>query len=170
MNLERTIIALIIVLVCIFPILILKLRSGLKKTKFVKLLVKLAQDHNTSIGQYDHWNNSIIGLNKNGTKVFTVILDQGFTRNEVITLALFKNCDLVNDTAGPASIEGHLNRSNNVQLKLEGKDGHAKRINFYNIDKDGPLLSDELELAKKWCEILNKCIEQRAWLYVEPSK
>jgi hypothetical protein len=162
MDSESTILGLAILLTCITPILILKIRSNLKKRKFTGLLYELAKKHNTTISQYDHWNASAIGLNKNGTQAFSISIYKDEEKQHELTLSSFTKCIVVNNNAGAAYKEGSFKVTNGIDLKLLSKNGQDALINFYNIENDDPLLTDELELAEKWCKIINECIAQRA--------
>ncbi len=165
MDLETTIMGLAILLTCVTPIIIIKLRSVTKKRKFINQLHKLAQKNHTSIVQYDHWNRSAIGLNKNGTQLFTVKEDNGEIKSQVFALSSFTKCNLINDNAAADFKEGNFKVSHGVHLELVGKNEELEQITFYDIEKDGHLLTEELELATRWCKIINECITQRSWLH-----
>ena len=164
MDSERIILGSIIVLIVIIPIAILKIKASLKKRKVKDLLFNLAQDHKTNIIKYDHWNNSAIGLSRNSTQIFLVSNNKNEEKKQVIALSFFNNCKLVNDNAGAAFNEGGYEVTNAVDLELTGKTKPTERINFYHIQKDGDLLTDELEVAEKWCRVINESIERRTWL------
>ena len=95
MDPERIIPGSIIVLIVMIPIVLLKIKASLKKRKVKDLLFKLAQDHNTSIINYEHWNNSAIGLSRNGTEIFLVSNDKKEEKKQVIVLSYFNKCNLV---------------------------------------------------------------------------
>ena len=164
MDSERIILGSIIVLIVMIPIAVLKIKASLKKRKVKDLLFKLAQDHNTSIINYDHWNNSAIGLSRNGAQIFLASNGKEEEKKRVIALSFFNNCKLVNDNTGAAFNEGNYKVTNAVDLELTGKNNPIERINFYHIQKDGDLLTEELEVAEKWCRLINECIERRTWL------
>ena len=171
MDADRIIPGSIIVLVVVIPIVILKLKSTLRKKKITGSLDKLAQQHNTSIVKYDQWNDSAIGLGKDGSHVFVKRIDKHEEKGQAIALSVFNRCSVVNDKAGAAFKEGNFKVTNAIDLELTGKNNQVERINFYRIDKDDPLLTDELELAEKWCKIINESIAQRAWpSYAEAVK
>ena len=164
MDSERIIPGSIIVLIVMIPIVLLKIKASLKKRKVKDLLFKLAQDHNTSIINYEHWNNSAIGLSRNGTEIFLVSNDKKEEKKQVIVLSYFNKCNLVNDNAGSVFNEGNFKVTNAIDLELNGKGNSPERINFYHVQRDGDLLTDELELAEKWCRLINDCIERTSWL------
>ena len=164
MDSERIILGSIVVVVVIIPIAILKIKASLKKRRIKDLLFSLAQPHNTTIIRYDHWNSSAIGLSRNSTQIFLVCNDKNEEKKQVIALSFFNKCKLVNDNAGAAFNEGSYKVTNAVDLELTGKNKPTERINFYRIQKDGDLLTYELEVAEKWCRLINECIERRTWL------
>ena len=163
MGTDRIILGSIIVLIVIIPIAILKIKASLKKRRIKGLLFSLAEKYNTNIISYDHWNNSAIGLSRNGTQIFLVSNVKKEDKKQVIALSSFNKCNLVNDNAGFVFNEGSSKVTNAVDLELTGKSNPSERINFYHIQKDGDLLTDELELAEKWCRLINECIERRTW-------
>ena len=167
MDLESTIMGLAILLTCIMPIIIIKLRSVSKKRKFINLLHKLAQKNNTTIAHYDHWNRSAIGSNSNNTQLFTITEDNGEIKSQAFALSSFTKCNLINDNAGADFKEGNFKVSHGVHLELLGKNQQSEQITFYDIGKDGHLLTEELELATKWRKMINECITQRSGLYEE---
>ena len=169
MDSERIIPGSIIVLIVLIPIVLLKLKSSLRKKKITGSLDKVAQKHSSSIVKYNQWNNSAIGLGKNGTHVFVVNMKKQEEEDQVIALSSFDKCSVINDKAGAAFKEGNFKVTNAIDLELTGKGDKVERISFYHIDKDDPLLTDELELAEKWCKIINECVAQRALLYVQPA-
>ena len=164
MGTDRIILGSIIVLIVIIPITVLKIKASLKKRRIKNLLFSFAQKHNTNIIRYDHWNNSAIGLSRNGTQIFLVSNVKHEEKEQVIALSSFNQCNLVNDNVGFVFNEGSSKVTNAVDLELTGNNNSGERINFYHIQKDGDLLTDELELAEKWCKLINECIERRAWL------
>jgi len=167
MDSERIIPGSIIVLIVIIPIILLKLRTYLRKKKIVGSLKKLAQSNDTSIVKYDQWNNSAIGLSKNGTHLFFVSINKQEEKEQAIKLSAYNKCSLINDKAGAAFKEGNYKVTNSVDLVLTGKSGELELINFYDPERDGSLLTGELELADRWCKIINECTAQRVWLYPE---
>ena len=161
MDSEPAIMAFIVVLTCIILIIFLKSKVIFKKRKFFRLLTKAAQKYNTTISQYDQWNDSAIGLNKNGTQLFIIREGETEPTSKSVLLSAFNKCSVVNDNPD----EGHFKTTNLIELELTSRKGLPECINFYNIEKDSPLLSNELALAEKWCRIINNCITQRAWLH-----
>ena len=170
MDSERIILGAIVVLGVMIPIAVLKIKASLRKRRIKDLLFSLAQKHNAKIIRYDHWNNSAIGLSRNSTQIFLVSNDKNKEKEQVIALSFFNKCTLINDNAGSAFNESGYKVTNAVDLELTGKNIPTECINFYHIQKDGDLLTDELELAEKWCKLINECIERRAWLYSDSTK
>ena len=161
---------LIVLLTCIIPIILLKCGAVFKKWKFGRLLTEAAQKHNTTIIRYEQWNNSAIGLNKNGTQLFVVNKGETRIKSKTLVLSSFNKCSVVNDNSGAVHKEGSFKVTNAIELELTGENSLPACINFYDIDKDGPLLTGELELAEKWCRIINDCITQRIWLHPHHRK
>ena len=170
MDSETSILALIVILTCMIPIILLKGGAVFKKRKFGRLLSEAAQKHNTTIIQYEQWNNSAIGLNKNATQLFIVNKGEAKATSKTLVLSSFNKCSVVNENSGAAYKEGSFKVTNAIELELTGENSRLARINFYHIDKDSPLLTDELELAEKWCRIINDCITPRIWLHPDQRK
>lgn len=162
MDKGRALVGLVIVIILLLPIIVLKLLSVLKERRLKASLMKFAQMHHATIIQYEHWNNSVIGLSNNGTHLFAITIDNSKVNNKMIRLSLFEQCFVVNDQPESGN-KKQTAEMNTIKLELR-RNSSTEQFCFYRREKDGTL-TNEAELANKWCSMINNCINQRAWLY-----
>ena len=158
MDQKTILIGALILLVCLLPITLLKLKVVIAKRKKLKLLNNLAEENNTSLMDYEYWNDSAIALSEKGKLLFVI---RSLAENEkarAINLSLFDKCRVINDNSRSPYKEGNFKVSDGIDLELSGRNNLTERINIYNTEKDGDLLTDELSLAEKWNRIINGSI------------
>ena len=158
MDSERVIPALIILAICFIPIFIMKVRSLSKKKGVMRSLYKLADKFNETVFQTGSWNNSAIGLTKNGSYIFVVSENKKEFKHQSIRLSLFSNCKLINDNSKSPYKEGNFKVTDKIELELTGTNKATERICLYNREEDGDILTDELQLAETWCKKINENI------------
>ena len=158
MDQKTFLIAAIILLVCLIPVCLLKLKTVLAKRKSFRLLNQLAQKNNTSLIDYEYWNDSAIGLSDKGRLLFVVRDPKEKSPGQIIDLSLFDRSRVINNNARSPYKEGNFKVSDSIDIELSGSGDLTERINIYNIEKDGEMLTDELSLAEKWNRIINGSI------------
>jgi hypothetical protein len=161
MDQKTILIGTIILLVCLVPVSLLKLKVILAKRKKLRILNNLAEKNNTLLMDYEHWNDSAIGLTEKGQMLFVINNVKENEQGHVINLSLFSKCRVVNNNTGSPFKEGNFKVSDGIDLELTGPGNLSERINFYNTERDGDLLTDELSLAEKWNRIINGSIIQQ---------
>lgn len=155
---ERIIAGLITLLIIITAISILKVLSFFTIRKTRRSLSKLAQENNETIQQYDHWNSSAIGLGSTGKQIFIVNNSGGEIKRQTVNLNLFKKSLVINDNSKAPFKDGNFKVTDKIVLELSGMNNLTHNISFYSIEKDGPLLTDELQLAEKWCKLVDQSL------------
>lgn len=161
MDSEKVIPALIVLAICFVPILIMKVRSLSKKRRVVRFLYELAGKYNETVFQTGSWNNSAIGLTKNGSYIFVVRENKKEPSHQVIQLPFFNNCRLINDNSRSPYKEGNFKVADKIELELTGANKATESICFYNRAEDGDVLTDELQLAEIWCKKINENIAKK---------
>ena len=156
MDSEKVIPALIVLTICFIPIFIMKVRSVSKKRRVIRSLYKLVGKSNETVFQTGSWNNSAIGLTKNGSYIFVVSENKMESKHQAIHLPLFNNCKLVNDNSRSPYKEGNFKVTEKIELELTGANKATESICFYNRAEDGDILTDELQLAEIWCKKINE--------------
>ena len=161
MDSEIVIPVLIVLAICLIPICIMKVRSLSKKRKALGFLYKLAKEFNEGVFQTGNWNNSAIGLTKNGSHIFVVSGSKKEFKSQTINLSLFNSCRVINDNSNSPYKEGNFKVTDKVELELTGANKITERICFYSREEDGDLLKDELQLAETWHRKINEYIVKK---------
>ncbi|HLN74829.1 MAG: hypothetical protein ACM3O8_09585 [Methylococcaceae bacterium] len=136
--------------------------SGKKKKANMLLgnLSRLSGVNLTTLTQYEIWNNSVIALDDSGAVLYFIRNSSDDQTFQKVLLPEIKRC-WVNEVSRAVSINGSsIKVVEKVELKMENK-GKSKPdtiIEFYNQDSGRLDLSGELQLAEKWCKLLNDTI------------
>ncbi len=141
-------------------LLILVLTSNNKKkkqSKFLDPLNSLAESANCKISQYDIWNDSVIGIDNTRNFVFAIRKTIDNEASVAINLAEIFRCKIseVSRTTGPK--EGNFIAFDRIDLVFTCKDKSKADVvvEFYNANTDRLTLTGELQLAQKWCMLVN---------------
>lgn len=156
-----TIIGLVITLICALPIILWSLNSYKKKKKKVELLKNLAKENNCKIGQFDLTSKILIAIDKSSQKIFHFRWIEDRTSNQVVDVNDLKSCEVNNFTKKSSNKKSYSATIERIELIVKHQDVKKSDIalEFYNIEHDGINLGDELMLAEKWCNIINRKIE-----------
>ena len=130
MDAERIVTGSIILLIIIIPIGIMKGKAFFKKRKIVRSLKILAQKNNEVVSQYDHWNNSAIGLTQTGKRVFLVSNGEEDIKSQMVDLTMYTKCILVNDNSKAEYMEGNFKVTDSIALELTGPNNLKEQIEF----------------------------------------
>lgn len=151
------------VLCLLLSILIFVLASNSKKkkqNKFLDPLNSLAESANCKISQYDIWNDSVIGIDNTRNFVFVIRKTIDNEASISINLAEVFRCKIseLSRTTGPK--EGNFIAFDRIDLVFACKDKSKADIvvEFYNANTDRLTLTGELQLAQKWCMLINNII------------
>jgi len=156
-----TILGLTSLAICIFVILLLISYSKKKKKQFFQKLFDLAGKSNCKISESDHWNETLIGIDKEVNKLFFIRKTGDKDVNLEIDLADIQKCRLVNSSRMVTSKESTNNVIDKLELVLTRRDLKAEDtvLEFYNTNRDNLFLNGELALSEKWAAVINKSIE-----------
>lgn len=153
----------IFVLATFSLIVFFKIRNKSKEKKIFSNLKFFAQENNCLISSYDHWDKSLIGIsNAEHPKLFFIRKIYNIDYREILDLADVSSCKLVKE-------ERHVN-VNKEKITVTDKIGlvftfHSYGrpdvyLEFYNNEYDQWTIWTELELAKKWTEIVKSVISK----------
>lgn len=137
---------------------ILNIRSKKKKeAQFLQPLSRLAEKDNCKISQYDIWNNSVIGIDTTQNIVFAIRKKKENETSVVVNLAEIFRCRVieVSRTSGPK--EGNSIAFDRIDLAFINKDKSKADVvvEFFDANTDRLTLTGELQLAEKWCVLVN---------------
>jgi len=134
-----------------------------KQIRFLDPLNSLAESKNCKISAYDIWNNSIIGMDKTNHFLFAIQKMKGDDKAElVINLTEIFRCRVAESSRTSGPKEGNLKAFDRIDLVFTNKDKNKadKIVEFYNSNTDSLTLTGELQLAEKWCVLVNNGIAE----------
>lgn len=150
----------VIFLLCITIYVISKNNKKKKEIRLLDNISRLSGTDPSSITQYDIWNNSVIGLNNLDAELYFIkntAEDQSFQK---VSITEVQRC-WVNEVSRTVSIkESIIKVVEKVEViminKVKNKPDTV--IEFFNQNSGKLDLSGELQLAEKWCNLLNETI------------
>jgi hypothetical protein len=157
MELESLVIFLIMVLIIIIPVVIINRKKKLKEKKLVQVLFDMAENKNSTINEYDNWNETAIGIDKALQRIFFVrkTIENQITRE--IDLKEMEKCRFINTNRVINNKETSQKIIEKLELGFTFRDVKKAELilEFYNLNYDSLSLRDEINLAGKWSEIAN---------------
>jgi hypothetical protein len=160
MSLVLTIGGAIVMLLAAIIIVSINKSKTAKKIKFLNPLNDLAQRNGCQIRHYDIWAESVIGIDETRNFVFVVRKTPGSEAEIAINLANIFRCRVaeISRTSGPK--EGNLKVFDRIDLVFMNKEKSKPDVlvEFYDSNIDRLTLAGELQLAEKWCTLINKQI------------
>lgn len=132
-----------------------------KKIKFLSPLNELASRERSHISRHDIWSESVIGIDESRNKVFVIQRTAGSETEKVINLAEIFRCRVaeVSRVSGPK--EGNFKVFDRIDLVFMNKEKSKPDVvvEFYNSNTDRLTLVGELQLAEKWCVLVNRQLD-----------
>ena len=152
-----TIFGLIFLIICVLAVVLVNSNKKKKGKRFSQTLFDMVEKNNCKISEYDLWNNTLIGIDKDSHYLFFIRkTDSNVITNE-IDLSEIQKCRVVNS----ARIVNNKKSSSNVIDKLElsfsyrDPKKNETTMEFYNTNRDSLTVYRELQLIEKWSEIIN---------------
>jgi len=128
-----------------------------KKTKFFDPLNDLARHEGCQITRHDIWSQTVIGIDENKNMLFVLRKTVGNEAKIVINLAEIFRCRVseISRTSGPK--EGNVKAFDRIDLVFANREKSKADVivEFYNSNTDRLTLAGELQLAEKWCVLVN---------------
>lgn len=139
-------------------------RKKKKQTMFLGHISRLSGSNPGNITQFDIWHNSVIGMNDSVAELYFIKNSSDEQTFQKIQLSEFQRC-WVNEVSRTVSIkESIIKVVEKVEVimanKVKNKPDTA--IEFYNQETDRLDLFGELQLAEKWCKLLNDKINSNS--------
>lgn len=156
MELSVIIIGSAILLLIFIPIALVHKKRDKEEKAILNRLQNIAEKESQKIIKHDLWNNSAIGLDSAGVLYFIENNSAGVKK---INLKGIKECRIIN--SGRA-VTNHLEDPYSIrrlELALTGSHyEYEQRLLFFDAAVDLQI-NDELQLIKKWEEIINNHIK-----------
>ena len=159
MNIESgTIItAILFLLVCSIPFILLGRNARKREKQFVDQLVAVAERNNCSISQHSFWGHAAIGIDEAAHMVFFTKKTAEMGTDQQLPLDEIQKCRVINTSRTERNNDSNFSMTEKLELAFELKDRNKTEtaFTFYDANHDGAILTGELQLAEKWCRIIN---------------
>jgi len=152
-----TIFGLVILIIIVLAVVIVNSNKKNKKKQFVQTLSELAEKSNCKISEYDLWNNTLIGIDKNAHKLFFIRKTEDNSIINEIDLSGIQKCRVINTSRIVTNNETNHTVIDKLELVLTFADPKISDtiLEFYNTNRDNLFLNGELPLTEKWAAIVN---------------
>lgn len=161
MDTSSTLIALLIVIICILPFAMLYFRRRKKVRAILHSLHSLAGQSGRSISEHDIWGDRVIGMDEDESNLFAILKIDGGTRTYKISLGEIRECRLIQNVRTIRNKEGVFTVTDLLGLAFvyaDTKKG-VEALEFYNPEFDQSTLSGELQLAEKWHRLVSNALK-----------
>lgn len=150
MDIQTNIIGLVILLLCLLPFFLMRIKNEKKRKQSFQVLVNIAISHLSLIEKSAFWNKSVIGIDTATRMLFFSKNADDRDSYTAIDLSKIQKCQLVISKNNTKLVD-------KLELKLESFDSSKPdtTLEFYN-NSQAVLLVNELELLKKWHAIVNE--------------
>ena len=152
-----SIFGLVILIIIVLAVVIVNSNKKNKKKQFLQTLSDLAAKNYCKISEYDLWNNTLIGIDKDARKLFFIRKTGDHTISNVIDLQGIQKCRVINSGRVVTNNETNHTVIDKLELALTSPDAKIAdtMLEFYNTNRDNLFLNGELPLAEKWAAIVN---------------
>lgn len=157
MDSGTLIIAILFILVCSIPFIIMVRNSKKREKQFLRMLLEIAGKDNCELSVHDFLTHAAISIDNKTNMVFFVKKVNSTETHQLVTLAEIQSCHLVNAARTGSNEDGLFKIIDRLELVLESHDKSKADIilEFYNSAYSSPTLTVELQLAEKWCKVIN---------------
>lgn len=133
-------------------------KKQVRKVKYLDPLNELAQREGCQISHHDIWSESVIGIDETKNQVFVIRKTCGSEAENVINLAEIFRCRVAEISRSSGPKEGNVKAFDRIDLVFVNKEKSKVdvTVEFYNSNTDRLTLAGELQLAEKWCTLVNK--------------
>jgi hypothetical protein len=160
MDLSIALIAIVTIAAFVVPILLVSRAKKLRDKRFLQLLIEMARKTNNTISEYENFNNTAIGIDKNAFRLFFTRKTNAGDGAQLIDLKEVLRCRVVNTSNSVSRKENSYTVIEKIQLAFTYRDKNKPdtTMEFYNNDHDSLTISGELQIAEKWARIINENI------------
>jgi hypothetical protein len=147
--------------ICVLLILVIYISTSKNRKKkyneYIVPLLQFAEANNCTVTTTDIWNTSVIGIDDHRGFVFFIQKSGDGENKAVINLADVFRCKVAEISRITSPKEGSLKVFDRIDLVVTYKDKGKpdSSIEFYSSKTDRLTLAGELQMAEKWCGIIN---------------
>lgn len=150
----------IFILFCFILFVIVKSNKRKKTKQYLLPLNELAKDKNCTISRYDIWSGSVIGIDETQNIVFAIRKTKEKEIHVVVNLDEIFRCRLAEASHTSGAKGGNIKAFDRIDLVFSNKDKSKADVvvEIYNVNTDRLTLTGELQLAERWCTLVNNKI------------
>lgn len=157
MDSGTIIIAILFILVCSIPFIIMGRNSKKREKQFLRTLLEMAHKNNGKLSTCDFLTHAAIGIDNDTNLVFFVKKVNHIETHQLVTLHEIQKCNMITATRNASNEDGIFKIIEKLELAFEHRDKRKADtiLEFYNAAYSSPTLTGELQLAEKWRKIIN---------------
>lgn len=152
--------AVFFLLLCTVPFILLNISHKRKVKQNLLLLNGEAAKHNLQVSTFNTWGNTSIGMDEKANVIFFTKRTADGEIAQQVKLAEATKCRIANIKRSESDGGHHYSLTEKLELVFEMRDKSKTEtaLPFYDILYDGGMLTGELQVAEKWCNIINNKI------------
>jgi len=157
MEIKNAIISFVLLAIFILPLVYLVNMQKNKDKKLQKILLALAKKLNVEISQSEFWNSGYcLGIDNTNRKLLYLYKKNEKEESTLIDLTEVKKCKSSNINRNVKTKSGNIYVIDRIELVFSYKDSTIadKSLKLYSAEDDMSL-SNELQVAEKWQNLIN---------------
>ena len=157
MDFYSAIIALSLIFISIIPFFFMIRNNKRKEKVFLQDLRAMAEKHNLSIDQYDTLNHAAIGSDQGMNMIFFTKKTKEEVTQQEVDLSKIQRAKVIPTTRSVMHQGGNHQVTDKLELAFifHEKQKPDVMFNLFDVNTDGLMITKELRLAEKWCEMIN---------------
>jgi len=141
-------------------VVFVRVRNQKREKRTISALKSLARENNCTISEYDHWDKTLIGIDRNETNKLIFIRTTPLKEiRNVIDLSEAIGCRMAKSERTIKNDKETVTTIDRIEVVISF---HSKKedlsLEFYNSDYDKLVLTGELQLAQKWTSMIKSRI------------
>jgi hypothetical protein len=137
------------------PFILLNISHKKRVKQNLLLLNREAGKSNLTVSTFNTWGNTSIGMDEKANVIFFTKKTPEGDMAQQVTLTETEKCRVANIKRTESDGDHHYSLTEKLELVFENKKKMETALPFYDIQYDGGMLTGELQMAEKWCNIIN---------------
>lgn len=158
------IITIVIIVVILSPFFYFSIKKRMRNAEFKSLIQDFAAQNNVVLTEFELWNTSGMAIDKSANKLVYVrkthnhdYVKTCIDLNEIQRSRISETEKNASTATGNTRVTARLD----LALVYTNKEKGDEMLEFYNSEYDGYTIANEMELAKKWVNIINLHVSKR---------
>lgn len=162
MDSGTTIIAIILLLVCIIPFIMMYIKSSRKEKHLSQALSKAASSQHMKINEQDIWHETAIGIDHAENVLFFIQEKNAISLTNIFPLHEVDHFKKVIEGGNHQTVQAAPDIAEKLGFTCSFKDKTKEHISieFFNSKKNGMTISNEYLLLEKWHQIIQQKLSE----------